>query len=119
MADMWDDVPEREILPGVFGRFIHSDRMTFAMWRFEKGATIPLHHHPHEQVAHVLEGEFEFFIDGKRVLLTPGMVGAIPSNVPHQGKALTPVRVMDVFSPVREDYRDGTGSVLTEAAKKS
>ena len=38
------------------GRFVHSERMTFAWWRIEPGAEVPEHDHPHEQVVNVLEG---------------------------------------------------------------
>lgn len=114
---VWDDIEERTMLPGLHGKFIHTERMTFALWRFEPGASVPLHSHPHEQVAHFYSGEFEFTVDGKRHLMTAGTVMVIPPGVPHEGRALTEVRVMDVFSPVREDYRDGTGSVLTDALR--
>lgn len=54
---------------------------------------------------HVVEGEFEFTLDGKTKVYTAGDIVPIPSNVPHSGKALTPCRLMDVFSPAREDYK--------------
>ena len=54
---------------------------------------------------HVVEGEFEFTVDGKTQVYTAGAVVHIPSNVPHSGKAITPCKLMDVFSPVREDYK--------------
>jgi quercetin dioxygenase-like cupin family protein len=46
----------------------------------------------------------------------PGDVLVIPPNVPHSGKALTDVSVMDAFAPVREDYRDGGPNILASAA---
>ena len=112
----WDAVPERTILPGMHGRFIHSERMTFALWRFEPGATLPRHSHPHEQVVHMREGELEMVLDGVRHLLRAGDVLVIPPDVPHSGAALTAALVLDAFAPVREDYlRDGP-TVLGTAA---
>ena len=99
------DVDERELMPGFRGRFVHTDSMTFAYWSIEAGAQLPVHDHPHEQVVNVLEGRFELVLDGVCHELEPGMVLPIPGGVPHSGRALTDCRILDVFSPVREDYR--------------
>jgi quercetin dioxygenase-like cupin family protein len=90
--------------------------MTFALWRFDPRTALPRHSHPHEQVVQVRSGELEMVLDEERHLLTPGTVLVIPPNVPHHGYAQGPVEVLDVFSPVREDYRDGAPSVLAQAA---
>ncbi|MDZ4715772.1 MAG: cupin domain-containing protein [Cytophagales bacterium] len=99
------NVQPREVFPGFQGRFVHSDNMTFAYWEIRKGATVPLHSHVHEQVANMLEGEFELEIDGQKHRLSPGSVAVIPSNAMHTGIALSDCRILDVFSPVREDYK--------------
>jgi quercetin dioxygenase-like cupin family protein len=104
-AEQLDRVPEREAMPGFHGRFIHSDNMTLAFWRIEGGAVAATHHHPHEQVFHLLEGRFELTVDGKPCVYEPGAVVVIPSDVPHSARALTESRVLDVFCPVREDLR--------------
>ena len=78
---------------------------TFAYWEIEADAPLPEHSHPHEQVANLLEGEFELTIDGRTERVQAGAVAVIPPNVPHSGRALTACRILDVFSPVREDYR--------------
>jgi quercetin dioxygenase-like cupin family protein len=102
----WASRPVREIIPGFRGRFVHSERMTFALWDVAEGAILPLHQHPHEQVIHVLEGRFEVKAGGVREVLTAGSVRTVPPDVPHAGRALTACRILDVFAPVREDYRD-------------
>ena len=79
--------------------------MSWAFWEVEAGAEVPVHHHEHEQIMHVVAGEFEFTVDGATDLYHPGDVVIIPSNVPHGGKAVTACTLMDVFSPVREEYR--------------
>lgn len=99
------DIEEKEPLPGFKVRFIHSENMTFAHWKIEKGASLPAHSHPHEQAAHVLEGEFELTIGDETRVLTSDMGAVIPSNVPHSGRAITECRIIDTFYPVREDYR--------------
>ena len=73
----------------------------------EAGAALPRHSHPHEQVVNMLEGEFELVVDGTPHRLKAGDVLAIPGDAPHSGRALTRCRILDVFHPIREDYRFG------------
>ena len=96
---------ERELVPGFHVKFVHTNNMTFAYWRIETGAVLPDHSHHHEQVVNLIEGELELNLDGEVRKLAPGQVVIIPPNVPHSGKAVTPCRVIDVFHPVREDYK--------------
>ncbi|MEO1484846.1 MAG: cupin domain-containing protein [Bacteroidota bacterium] len=99
------EVKTKEIMPGYHGKMVHSESMTWAFWDVEDQAEVPEHHHPHEQIMHVIEGSFEFTLDGNTDTYGPGDVVIIPSNVPHSGKALTPCKLMDIFSPAREEYR--------------
>jgi quercetin dioxygenase-like cupin family protein len=98
-------IPSKEIMPGYYGKMVHGENMTWAFWDVEKNAEVPEHHHVHEQIMHVLEGTFEFTVGGNTNIHHPGDVVVIPSNVPHSGKALTVCKLMDVFSPVREEYK--------------
>jgi quercetin dioxygenase-like cupin family protein len=102
-----DAAPTREIMPGFRGKFLHSDTMTFVYWDIAEGSALPQHSHPHEQVVNMLEGEFEIVVDGTPHRLRPGEVFAIPGNAVHSGRALTACRILDVFYPIREDYRFG------------
>lgn len=100
------DRPTKEPVPGYHVRFVHSDTMTMAYWTIEAGAPIPEHQHPHEQVATIIDGEFELTVGGETRRLGPNEVAVIPSNVPHSGRAITECRMIDAFHPVREDYVD-------------
>lgn len=90
--------------PGGQVRFLHSVHMTQAYWTFEKDTMLADHSHPHEQIVNVLEGTLEFKLGGTVMILEPGSAVICPSGVPHSGKALTFVRVLDVFCPVRQDF---------------
>lgn len=99
------DLQTREVVPGYRGRFIHTDHTTHAYWEIAPDHPLPEHAHPHEQIVNVLEGTLELTVAGESHVLTPGDVLVIPGGVPHAAVARTPVRVLDVFSPVRDDYR--------------
>ncbi len=95
----------RDLIPGFQVKFVHSETITFAHWDIQKGAHLPEHSHPHEQVCNVISGEFELTIDGESQILGPGGIGIIPSNAIHSGRAVSLCHVIDVFHPIREDYR--------------
>jgi len=101
------DIQPFEISRGFTARCIHTEQMTIAFVEVEAGADLPQHAHFHEQVTNILEGEFEFNLGGEIMLLRPGQSVVIPSNVPHSGRAITYCRILDAFSPVREDFRSG------------
>lgn len=95
----------KELMPGYHGKMVHGKQLTWAFWTVEEGAEVPEHRHPHEQMMHVVEGQFEFTLNGQTQVYIDGAIVPIPSNIPHSGKALTACKLMDVFSPVREEYR--------------
>ncbi|HRI59431.1 MAG TPA: cupin domain-containing protein [Saprospiraceae bacterium] len=97
-----------EISKGFNARMIHTDTMTLAYVDVDEGADLPEHSHVHEQVLNLLEGRFELIVSGQSYVLEAGDVYAIPSNAPHSGRALTKCRILDVFHPVREDFKSGT-----------
>jgi quercetin dioxygenase-like cupin family protein len=99
------EIEKQSLVPGGEVRFVHSDHMTLAYWRFEPDALFPDHSHPHEQVMSVIEGVFELTLDGETTRLQAGSVVVIPPNVSHAGKSISASRIIDVFHPVREDYR--------------
>jgi len=99
------DLARKEPMTGFIGRFANGVTMTSVSWTIAAGSLLPEHAHPHEQVSHVLDGEFEMTIDGKTQRLGPGTVAFVPPNATHSGRALTDCRLIDVFHPVRDDYR--------------
>ncbi len=98
-------IPSKEIMPGYHGQLVHGEKISWAFWTVTAGAEVPEHQHHHEQIMHVVEGDFEFTLNGTTKIYKPGDVVVIPSNSPHSGKALTACKLMDVFSPVREEYK--------------
>lgn len=99
------EVEAKELRPGASGRFIHSENMTLAHWRFEAGTLLPEHTHAHEQITNVLDGVFELTIEGQPHRLEAGMVAVVPPHARHSGRSITECHLFDVFHPVREDFR--------------
>ena len=99
------EIPTKEFFPGYQGEMIHMQYMTLAFWDVEEGAEVPLHSHHNEQLMQVLEGCFELTLDGVKGEYKPGDLVVIPPHAAHSGKALTNCKLMDIFSPVREDYK--------------
>ncbi|MEJ2583727.1 MAG: cupin domain-containing protein [Robiginitalea sp.] len=100
-----ETLPQRELIPGFKGKFVHGDAMSLVFWEVDAGATVPEHKHEHEQIMHVMEGQFEFTLEGKTSTYHPGAIVLIPSFATHSGRALTKCRLMDIFSPARDEYR--------------
>jgi quercetin dioxygenase-like cupin family protein len=96
----------RELAPGVTMRPLYGDGAMLNLLEFQPGAEVGAHSHPHEQLGHVLEGELSLTIDGVEHLLSPGDAYQIPGGVEHAARADRGCLVMDVFQPVREDYRN-------------
>jgi quercetin dioxygenase-like cupin family protein len=99
------NIPAKEIRPGFFGKMVHGDKSTLAVWDIRQGSRLLEHSHYHEQITLVLEGELEMIIGGEKYLLKAGASHAIPSNTPHSAFAHTDCKVIDAFSPARDDYR--------------
>jgi quercetin dioxygenase-like cupin family protein len=97
-----------EVAQGFRRKLIHTDKLMMVVVEFTNGpATVadPFHDHPHEQVSYIEEGELILFIKGTgEKKLQRGDLFAIPSGIPHAVQTLTPVvRIIDCFTPLRED----------------
>lgn len=100
-----ETLPSKEVVNGYHARTIHTGTMSFVYWTVEAGHRMPEHSHRHEQVAHVLAGEFELTVNGETKILKPGIVAVIPPHARHGGRALTDCSLLDVFHPERDDYK--------------
>ncbi len=96
-----------ELAEGVRMQPLFGDGAMLNLLHFEPGARVAEHSHPHEQLGMVVDGELVLQIDGVPHRLSPGSAYQIPGGVPHGAWTEGgPCRVLDVFQPVREDYRE-------------
>ena len=102
-----DTVQPLRILPGCQMRTPFGENLMLSYLEMEQGAEVPRHEHPHEQGGMLLQGKLELTIGDESRVVEAGAMFLIPPNVPHRAVAVDgPVRVMDVFSPIREDYAE-------------
>jgi quercetin dioxygenase-like cupin family protein len=95
----------RQLLEGVrLKTLVHGQRLLMGQFRLAKGAEIPSHAHPHEQAGILLSGKVRFTVAEKRFDAEPGDSWCVAGEVPHGAQALEESVVVEVFSPVREDY---------------
>ena len=100
------DCSQHSIFPGVDIFTTHGEGLMLSLVQFEPQAVVEGHSHPHEQMGLLLEGELTFTIGGETRTLRPGQMWRIPGGVLHMCVAGdAPVRALDVFHPVREDYK--------------
>ena len=101
-----DDCSHHNIFPGVDIFTAAGDNVMLSLVEFEPNAVVERHQHPHEQMGLLLEGELTFTIGDETEVVRPGQMWRIPGGVEHKVIAgPEPARALDVFQPIREDYR--------------
>ena len=106
----WVDVPSEQINESIARRFITGDSVTVGRFELKQGGIVPPHSHANEQVSIVLSGLLLFKIDGVETLVKAGEVMQIPGNAVHEVEVIEDTLVLDVFSPIRQDWIDKTDS---------
>jgi quercetin dioxygenase-like cupin family protein len=111
----WDDLPRERLNPLLERRIITGEKGMVTHVYIKKGCVVPLHHHENEQLTYILEGALKFWIgseDAEPIVVRAGEVLVLPSNLPHKAEALEDTLDMDIFSPPRQDWLDGTDDYL-------
>ena len=97
--------PTIEVCPGIKRRTVaHGETMYQMMATLAGGSRMPAHSHPQEQIVHILEGKMRLNVEGVPHELSVGDSFYLESNVPHGVETLSETRVLDTFSPPRNDY---------------
>ncbi len=99
------DAGYRELVDGVEMKTLaYGEKTLLAKFHLRKGAVIPVHQHIYEQTGFMVSGQMRFTIDGETLECGPGDTWCIHGDVPHGVDVLADSVVVEVFSPVREDY---------------
>ena len=108
----WDEVRTEVLNPSISRKVITGEKAMVAQVFIAKGGVVPEHSHESEQITYILEGALEFVLEGRTVVVHKGEVLHIPSHVPHRAVALEDTVDLDIFSPIRPDWLDGTDYYL-------
>jgi len=100
------DIAAIPIAAGSWRRtIVWGERTLVSEVTLDRGGIVPLHSHPHEQTGYVVSGAIEFTLGEKAVMVRAGEGYVIPGNLPHGCLAIEPSVAIDVFSPVRDEYK--------------
>ena len=103
----FDDVRPFDLTDRVSGRPLFGSGAMLNLIEFAPGAEVPLHSHPHEQLGIVLRGMQALVVDGTPHELGPMEGYVLPGGVEHSAYCGPDgALVLDIFQPVREDYRE-------------
>ena len=111
----WHDVKAEQITPKILRRYLSTTRMTVARIELKAGGVVPRHAHENEQVTCVLTGALRFYSPSGTIDVRAGETARIPGGVEHEVHALEDAVVIDVFSPIREDWINGTDTYFKRA----
>lgn len=106
------EIPEEHVTDLFSRKFFTGDNITMAFLTIRKGSVVPLHSHDSEQFSYCISGSLNFRIGGEEIVLRANEMVEIPSHVPHEAWATEDFTGIDVFSPIRADWRDGTDDYL-------
>lgn len=108
------DVPVVELGPGVKVHIVSAERITVTFGTLAPGICAPVHHHEHEQILVVVDGECDFILEGKLYPMKKGDVIIVPSNAEHGAYSSDKgCQIIDIFSPPRQDFVEKLRRVLS------
>jgi quercetin dioxygenase-like cupin family protein len=102
-----DEIPFVNLGKGIRFKPVFGRNLLVNFIYFEPHTEAPLHQHPEEQIGTILEGEYEFEMNGEKRMIRPGDVYVVPPNVPHGARTFDkPCVGLDIFSPPRSGFRE-------------
>ena len=113
----WNDVELEIVNENMKRRIVTGEKMTVARIYFEDGFFVPMHSHHNEQITQVVRGQMRFEFGGdepRELLLHPGDVVVIPADLPHSATCIGSVEEIDMWSPRRDDWLDGSDDYLRQ-----
>jgi quercetin dioxygenase-like cupin family protein len=109
---IWKSIAVEPMNDLVTRQVIHTASMTVSRLVLKKGAVVPRHSHPNEQITNVESGSLRFLFDDGEVLVKTGESLEIPGDLAHAVEALEDSVALDLFAPPREDWIRGDDAYL-------
>lgn len=121
----WSSVKSEQLSPMLSRKVLSAERAMIAQVFLKQGCVVPAHEHHNEQITYILEGGLRFWLgehadkapDAPYVDVMAGEVLLIPGGVRHQAHAIVDTLDVDVFTPPRQDWLDGSDAYLRGARK--
>ena len=110
----WAQIKEDALNPLAGRKALHGKMITLARFRFDKGNQVAMHHHANDQITTVESGSVRFFTDKEELILKAGDMVLVPPDVPHGNEALEDTIIVEIFSPIRQDWIAGDDSYLRQ-----
>ena len=108
----WETIKKEVVNDKLWRKLVSGEKVMVAQLSLAKGCAVPTHQHESEQISCIVQGALKFELEGRELTLRAGEVLVIPSNVPHSAVALEDSQAFDIFSPIRQDWLNGTDSYL-------
>lgn len=106
----WSVIPVEQISEGIERQMVVGNRMMICRFRFRPYLVTPEHDHPHEQMTIIERGKVRFFVEGKEQIASAGDVLHFPPKCWHGATMMDEeVVLIDIFTPLREDFLNGNG----------
>ncbi|HVC19573.1 MAG TPA: cupin domain-containing protein [Vicinamibacterales bacterium] len=104
----WDEIALEKVTEMISRKVVTGQREMVAQIYLKRGVLVPMHSHESEQMTYVLQGALKFLVGGEEITVREGELLHIPSWVEHQAEALEDTFELDFFSPIRQDWLDGS-----------
>ena len=100
-----NDEGYKDALQGIrLKTLVYGEKTLMSEFRLDKGKMLPLHRHPHEQTGYVVSGRITLIIEDAKFEAGPGDSWCIQGDAEHGAEILEDSVIVEVFSPVREEY---------------
>lgn len=111
----WTDIPETKMRGNITRRFMNSETLMLGLLTMRAGDVVPAHSHHNEQFTYVLSGKMKFMLGEAQdeiLVIGAGEVIMLPGGIIHGAEILEDTVEIDVFSPPRADWIDGSDAYL-------
>lgn len=114
-----EDVPLLNVVEGLGLKPVFGEKLLLSFVHMEPNSEAPVHSHPEEQIGTMIEGEYEFELNGEKRMIRKGDVYIVPPNVPHGARTYDKsCLALDIFSPPRSGYRIMMDEALRKIAEE-
>jgi len=113
-----DTISKDKLSDKITRQYVMGSQSMLVKWTLKKGAVIPMHFHPNEQITMITKGAVKVLSQGKEFIVKSGDVLIIPPNVPHKFIALEDTIDIDFFTPARQDWLNNTARYIQVIQKK-